>query len=118
MTTNHHPDRRFRHVWALLLLVAVALTTALPAVAADTGVVNVNQAESTQLMYLPRVGPALAQRIITFREENGPFKKPDDLILVPGIGDKTFALMADHVVVEGETTLTEKLRPSRPSDEF
>ncbi len=116
MNTNHHTDRRFRHVWALLLLVAVAMTSAVPVFAADTKVVNVNQAERTQLMYLPRVGPALADRIITFREENGPFKKPDDLILVRGIGDKTFALMAEHVVVEGATTLTEKLRPSQPSD--
>lgn len=76
------------------------------------GKVNINTAEIEQLSYLPRVGPALAQRIADFREENGEFESTEDLILVRGIGEKTYAQLEPFVVVEGKTTLTRKLRSS------
>lgn len=107
-------------LFAALVLAAIAL---IPAAAgaetaedASVGVVNINQADTAALMLLPRVGPALAGRIIAFRDENGPFKTPEDLILVRGIGEKTFALMAPHVAVEGKTTLSEKVRATRTGD--
>jgi competence protein ComEA len=53
------------------------------------GVVNVNTATAADLETLPRVGPAMAQRIIDWRTTNGPFQSADDLLSVPGIGDKT-----------------------------
>ncbi|RMH18972.1 MAG: helix-hairpin-helix domain-containing protein [Acidobacteria bacterium] len=92
----------------------LALAAGAPLVAADVpeGQVNVNTADAEQLALLPRIGPALAARIIEFREENGPFEQAEDLILVRGIGEKTFALMERFVVVEGDTTLSEKVRPS------
>lgn len=76
-------------------------------------VVNVNTADASQLALLPRVGPALSQRILDFREENGDFEAPEELILVRGIGEKTFELLEPYVVVKGETTLTEKVRGVR-----
>jgi len=117
--SHSHSHRRHSHRRPHTMLVALllaALAAATPVLAAADGVVNINQAERAQLMLLPRIGPALAERIVAFREENGPFKNPEDLILVSGIGDKTFASMADHVVVEGKTTLTEKLRTSVAPD--
>lgn len=93
-------------------LVFVLTLCAVGAMAADHGVVNINTAETQQLTLLPRVGPALAQRIIDYRQENGKFEQTTDLLLVRGIGDKTFALMEPFVTVKGETTLQEKLRVS------
>jgi len=52
--------------------------------------VNINTATLEQLVALPRIGPAIAQRIIDFRTEHGPFKKLEDLMNVRGIGAKTF----------------------------
>ena len=48
---------------------------------------------------LPRVGPAMAARIIAWRTENGRFTSIDDLKSVSGIGDKTFEGLKDLVTV-------------------
>ncbi len=89
-------------------LLAALTAIALPALAAD-GVVNVNKASETELALLPRIGPALAARIVDFREENGELKSTEDLMLVSGIGEKTYELLRHWVVISGETTLTSKV---------
>ncbi len=96
-------------------IVALALTLlALPSFAAEPeGKVNVNSASVEQLALLPRVGPAVAQRIVDFRKDNGAFKKPEDLMLVRGIGQKTYELLAPYVAVSGDTTLKSKVRTPR-----
>jgi competence protein ComEA len=74
------------HRIAAFGLLAALLVTALPAFAAEgKRVVNINSANAEQLALLPRVGPSVAQKIIDFRKENGPFKSPEDLMLVQGI---------------------------------
>ncbi len=99
-----------------LALAALLAGEALAAPAA-AGTVNVNTASAQELQLLPRVGPALAQRIIDFRTENGPFNAPEELILVRGIGEKSFSHLQPYVTVEGDTTLTEKVRLPRASKE-
>ena len=59
--------------------------------------VNINTASSGELETLPRVGPAMAERIISWRETNGSFAAVDDLLNVPGLGDKTFESLRDLV---------------------
>ena len=93
-------------------LILVLTLTAVPAFAAGERQININEADAGQLALLPRVGPALAARIIEFREANGKFKEPGDIMLVRGIGEKTFALMEPFLAVKGETTLTQKLKTS------
>jgi competence protein ComEA len=61
--------------------------------------VNINTADSAALESLPGVGPALAQRIIAFRDANGPFATVDDLLDVSGIGDKTLDGFRDGITV-------------------
>ncbi len=101
-----------------VLTLALAAALAGEAFAADSGSkvqVNVNTATVAQLQLLPRVGPALAGRIVEFRTANGPFKAPEELMRVKGIGEKSFTLLEPYVGVKGETTLTEKVRSPRQS---
>ena len=65
----------------------------------QSGKVNLNTATLEQLETLPRVGPALAQRILDWREANGRFSSIDDLTSVTGIGAKTFEGLRDLVTV-------------------
>lgn len=69
-----------------------------PAVTAQ-GKVNINTADEAALDTLPRVGPAMAARIIAWREANGRFTAIEDLMNVTGIGDKTFEGLKDLVTV-------------------
>lgn len=75
--------------------------------------VNINTADTSQLSMLPRVGPSVAGRIVEYRKDNGPFKKAEDLMLVQGIGEKTFQLIKPYLAISGETTLKEKVGGSR-----
>jgi comEA protein len=61
--------------------------------------VNINTASAEELIKIPGVGKSLAQRIIDFREEHGPFKKAEDLLKVRGIGEKNFKKMKSMVTV-------------------
>lgn len=64
---------------------------------AGDGMVHLNTADLAALDTLPRIGPALAQRIIDWRDANGPFTSVDQLREVTGIGDATFAGLVDRV---------------------
>lgn len=61
--------------------------------------VNLNTADAAALDTLPRVGPALAARILAWREANGRFASIDDLRNVSGIGDKTFEGLRELITV-------------------
>jgi competence protein ComEA len=61
--------------------------------------VDVNTADVAELDTLPRVGPAIAERIVAWREENGPFATVDDLLSVPGIGERMLETLRDLVRV-------------------
>lgn len=66
---------------------------------AQSTLVNINSAQAADLERLPGIGPALAERIITFRESNGPFREPTDLLEVSGIGAKKFEMLRDSIRV-------------------
>jgi competence protein ComEA len=63
------------------------------------GKVNLNTADLSTLETLPRVGPAMAQRIIDWRTSNGRFSSVEDLMSITGVGDKTFQQLKDLVTV-------------------
>lgn len=66
---------------------------------AAAGLVNINTADASRLDTLPGIGPALAQRIIEYRELHGPFKSLEDLKNVSGIGDKKFDDLKDKITI-------------------
>jgi competence protein ComEA len=61
--------------------------------------ININTADQAALDSLPGIGPALAQRIIQYREKNGPYKVPEDIKNVSGIGEKRFENLKDLITV-------------------
>lgn len=67
---------------------------------ADVPKININTASAEELTQLKRVGPKYAEKIVAFREANGPFKSKEDLVSVPGIGQKTVEVNKDLIVVE------------------
>jgi competence protein ComEA len=110
--------RNAARTFALALGLVALLAGASSALAADTAasaptpvkkVVNVNTASTDELARLPRVGPSLAGKIVAHRDQNGPFKRAEDLMEVKGIGEKMFASLKPYVSVSGPTTLNEKL---------
>ena len=66
---------------------------------ASQGSVNINTATAEQLQSLPRIGPAMAQRIITWREAHGGFRSVDELDAVPGIGPTLLETLRPLVTV-------------------
>ena len=88
--------RRFVVAWVAVLFVF----TLVPALQAEESKININQATVEELAQLKNIGPGYAQRIVEYREQNGPFQKPEDLLKVKGIGQKTWELNKDRIVVK------------------
>ena len=84
-------------ICAVLSLVGVPLAQGVPQPKAK---VDLNAADVGQLDELPGVGPTIAQRIVDYREENGPFKRIEDLMEVKGIGEKKFLNLKDLITVQ------------------
>jgi len=66
---------------------------------AAQSMININLVSQSELERLPKIGPATAQKIISYRSKNGPFSKKEDIILVSGIGDKTYEELKDLITV-------------------
>lgn len=65
----------------------------------DSELININTASLEELDSLPGIGPTIAQRIIDYRDENGPFSVIEDILNVSGIGPSTFDQIKDLITV-------------------
>lgn len=70
-----------------------------PAASPVLEIIHLNQASAEDLQALPGVGPALSERIVAYRTENGPFSSVDQLSEVKGIGEAKLAKFRDHLKV-------------------
>ena len=85
---------------------ALALALALPLCAAPQRAphapqrpVNLNTATVTELMQLPRIGQKTAERILAFRKQHGGFQRPEELMNVKGIGEKSYAKLKPYLAL-------------------
>ena len=67
--------------------------------AAPAAAVNINTAPASELQTLPGIGAKVAERIVEYRQKNGPFKKVEDLMNVRGVGEKNFLKLKPHVSI-------------------
>jgi len=84
----------------VLAVVLVGWTGVINADAAELKKININTASAEELTQLKGIGSNHAASIIEFREKNGPFKNPEDLIKVPRIGQKTFDKNKDLIIIQ------------------
>src|SRR5262245_55281109 len=89
---------------ALTLAVAPAPALAAPpaapkAAASEARPVDLNTADSATLESVPGIGKSLSQRIVAFREKNGPFQSVDDLLKVQGVGEKSIQKLRPYLTV-------------------
>ena len=84
----------------VLLVGIVGLIIVLKINAAEVQKININTASAEELVQLRGIGPSHAAKIVAYRQKNGPFKMPADLVQVPGIGQKTFQANHEFIIVE------------------
>ena len=85
---------------AVLMVIFVGLVSVLNVNAAEVQKININTATAEELTQLKGIGPSHAAKIVAYREKNGPFKLPEDLVQVSGIGQKTFEANQEFIIVE------------------
>ena len=92
-------------LWCLAWLIAGPAWAAQAAApqekgAVSDGKVNINSASKSELMKLEGIGPAVADKIIEYRNTNGPFKKPEDIRKVRGVGKGLWDKNRDAITVK------------------
>ena len=85
---------------AVQLVILVGLISVIHVTAGDVEKININTASAEELAQLKGIGPSHATKIVAYREKNGPFKMPEDLMQVSGIGQKTFDTNQELIIVE------------------
>lgn len=89
--------RKIKSTIAIVTLLTIVAGLAITATAAEQ--ININTATKEELMQLEGVGSAYAQKIIEYREANGPFENPEDITKVKGIGESTYKKNMGRITV-------------------
>ena len=87
-------------IGTVLLTVFIGLIIVLNVNAVEVKKININTATAEELAQLKGIGPSHAAKIVAYREKNGPFKMPEDLTQVSGIGQKTIEANQEFIIVE------------------
>jgi competence protein ComEA len=62
--------------------------------------ININNADERELQTIPGIGPALAKKIIEHRDRYGPFRRPEEILIVEGISEKRFRELRSFILTE------------------
>ena len=92
--------KRYQKCLVLFFAALFLMSVAPMALAQDGEKININTATVTELAKLKRVGKKFAERIVQYRETNGPFAKAEDIVKVKGIGPKTYEANKDVITVK------------------
>lgn len=84
----------------LFIALFLVLSFSLPLFASNDAKININKAGVEELATLERVGEKYARRIVEYRNTNGPFKNPEDIMKVKGIGSKIWDANKDRISIE------------------
>jgi competence protein ComEA len=107
----HPQSQRLRSIAVLALFFVLLSASLIPpaaaqgqraktsSAAAPARPIDLNRAGADELTSVPGIGKTLAQRIVEFREQHGPFKRVEDLMKVKGIGEKSFEKIRPYVKV-------------------
>ena len=100
----------YKMLLTLMLIVAITTTAwaggesnqsaqGQSSVSSKAAKIDINHAQQTKLEVLPGIGPAIAKRVVQYRQQNGDFESIQDLTKVKGIGSKTIKQISDFVKV-------------------
>lgn len=97
--TAKHDIRESKVLFAVFLIVAILFFGCSsrivydepPKYATTANTININTASVDEIEKLPHIGRKTAEAIIAFRQENGPFRRPEHLLLIRGISEKRFS---------------------------
>ena len=64
------------------------------------GAVNINTADAQELQKIPGIGPASAKKIIDHRNRYGPFRRPEEILIIEGISDRRFREFRRFIFIE------------------
>ena len=96
--------------------VVMTIAIGLFSTAAMAEKVNLNQADEATLQYIPGIGPSKSSDIVKVREQAGGFKQYEDLLEVPGIGEKTLEEIKKYGLLDGGVSeLTQEMQDNPPS---
>ncbi len=97
---------------ALLLALPLAAGAGAAKPKAPARPINLNTATATELTQLPKISAKAAERIVAYRKQHGGFQRPEDLLSVKGIGEKSFLKLKPYLTVGAASAAT---RPAAKS---
>ena len=89
-----------RRIVICFLVMALFITFIPKLSAQEAEKININAATAPQLQQLKGIGKTIADRIVQYREEHGPFKTVEEITKVSGIGAKKYEAIKDRIMIE------------------
>ena len=92
--------RVIKKIITLAIIISLVLAMVPVIMAEEQTKVDLNTASVEELVQIKGIGQKYAQRIVEYREQNGPFSKAEDVMKIKGIGSKKFESIKDLITVE------------------
>lgn len=89
-----------KKVFSLVLVVLILTAFAPLAMSEGDAKLDLNKASIEELVQLKGIGHSYAERILEYRDKNGPFTQVEDIMKIKGIGNKTFESIKELIIVE------------------